>query len=447
MKKIKLNYSNMLPFLAEGELDAALLRAEEAHKQILNGSGRGSEMLGWKSLPSEMTTDMIKSLKRAASTLSDSCEVVVVIGIGGSYMGAKAILDALTNTFAQRKLDSAPEIVFAGQNLSGDYAYELKEMLEDKEVGLIVISKSGTTLEPALAFRYLRAILEDKYGKTGAAKRIIAITDASKGALKGLAESEGYTSFVIPDNVGGRYSVLTPVGLLPAAVAGVDIEELMSGAYYVEESVEEDEVKYNRNPLMLYAALRTLMYEKGKKVELMASFEPKLASLNEWWKQLYGESEGKEGKGLFPASTIYSTDLHSLGQYVQDGERMLFETFIDIAKAENDVIVRKDKDDVDSLNYVSGRTIGEINRIAQQGVTLAHTDGGVPNMTISIEQLDEEHLGMLFYFFEYACALSAYMLGVNPFDQEGVEEYKKNMFALLERPGMEARTEELKKRL
>lgn len=447
-KKFQLDYKNILRFVTQQDVTSYIGKAALAYRTVREESGSGADMMGWKTLPSSITMDQIKEIKRCATYLTEKCEVVVVIGVGGSYIGAKAVVEALNNPFAVHCVRKRPHIVWAGHNLSGDYAYELKEMLATKEVGVIVISKSGTTLEPALSFRYIRKIVEDKYGRTEAAKRIIAITDETRGALRELAQAEGYTSFVIPDNVGGRFSVFTPVGLLPIALSGVDIEELMEGAYHIEEILTTAEISDEENYMLQYVAIRNLLYDRGKKVEILASFEPKLYALAQWWKQLFGESEGKNHRGLYPSEVIYSTDLHSIGQYVQDGERFIFETFIDIEKWDNDMIVRKDKDDMDGLNYVAGKTFCEINRLAQRGVTMAHTDGDVPNMTITIEKLDAETVGALIYFFEYSCAVSAYMLGgINPFNQDGVEAYKNNMFALLERPGYEDLTEKLKARL
>ncbi len=442
---IELEFGNLMDYVTNEEINEYIGKAEQANQMVINGTGEGAEMLGWKSLPSAITMEEIKEIKRCATELAAICDVVVVIGIGGSYIGARAVIDIINNAFSYIDKGDAPHIVWAGQNISGDYAFELRRLLEDREVGAIVISKSGTTLEPALAFRYIREIIEDKYGRTEAAKRIVAVTDANAGALRSLANAEGYQTFVIPDNVGGRFSVLTPVGLLPMAVAGIDIESLMSGAYDIEKLMEEETEE--GNPVITYAALRSLMYNKGKSVEVLATFEPKMWALCEWWKQLYGESEGKQGRGLFPASTIYSTDLHSLGQYMQDGVRLMFETFIKVEKSQNDVTIKRIKDDIDGLNYVAGKTISEVNALAQQGVMVAHTDGGVPNLTIVIPKADAENIGMLLYFFEYACAISAYMLDVNPFNQEGVEEYKRNMFALLNKDGFEELGDKLRQRL
>ncbi|MEG0499796.1 MAG: glucose-6-phosphate isomerase [Rikenellaceae bacterium] len=447
-KKFQLDYKKILGFVTQQDVTTYLEKALSAYRMVREESGAGADMMGWKTLPSSITMEQIKEIKRCAAYLSEKCEIVVVIGVGGSYIGAKAVVEALNNPFAVHRPRKRPHIIWTGNNLSGDFAYELKEMLATKEIGVIVISKSGTTLEPALSFRYIRKIVEDKYGRTEAAKRIIAVTDETNGALRELTQAEGYASFTIPNNVGGRFSVFTPVGLLPIALSGIDIEELMEGAYYIEEILSRGEISPEENYVLQYAAIRNLLYDHGKKIELMASFEPKLFAFAQWWQQLFGESEGKKHRGLFPSQVIYSTDLHSIGQYVQDGERVLFETFIGIEKWDNDVIVRKDKDDMDGLNYVSGKTFGEINRLAQSGVTLAHTDGGVPNMTITMEKLDAETLGALIYFFEYSCAISAYMLGeINPFNQDGVEAYKNNMFALLERDGYEELNEKLKDRL
>lgn len=446
-KKLRLDYKNSLNFVTEQDVSRYVEKAKEAYRKVRDENGAGGDMLGWKTLPSSITMDNIKEIKRCTAHLSEKCEIVVVIGIGGSFIGAKAVVGALTNSFAVHGVRKRPHIIWAGHNMSGDFAFELKETLVNKEFGVIVVSKSGTTLEPALTFRYVRKIAEEKYGRTEAANRIVAVTDETKGALRELAQAEGYTSFVIPDNVGGRFSVFTPVGLLPIALAGIDVESLMEGAYYIEDKLSENEMDDDENYVLQYAALRNMFYERGKKIEIIATFEPKLNALTEWWKQLFGESEGKEGRGLFPADVSYSTDLHSIGQYIQDGERMLFETFIRVDKSDNDMIVRKDKDDMDGLNYVAGRTFSEINSLAEKGVMLAHMDGGVPNLSITIPKLDAQSVGALLYFFEYSCAVSAYMLNINPFTQDGVETYKKNMFALLERPGYEEYGETLKDRL
>ena len=445
--KISIDIDNMLSFVTKQDFDAYVSKAVVACNILKEENGAGSDFLGWKTLPSSITMEEIKNIKRCAAKLTEKCEVVVVVGVGGSYIGAKAIVEALTNRFAANISEKRPTIVWAGNNLSGDFAFELKEMLQTKEIGMIVISKSGTTLESALAFRFVKKIIEDKYGRTDAASRIVAITDKTQGSLRQVTQTEGYTSFVIPENVGGRFSVLTPVGLLPIALAGIDIEALMEGAYYIEDKFTSDDLNSTNNSVLTYVAVRNLLYNQGKKVELFASFEPKLFALGEWWKQLFGESEGKGSRGIFPTCVMYSSDLHSIGQYVQDGERFLMETFIEVDKYDNDVVIRKDKDDLDGLNFLAGKTVGEINKLAQKGVAVAHTDGGVPNITISIPKLDAENIGALIYFFEVSCAVSAYMLGVNPFDQDGVEEYKKNIFALIDRPGYEEIAEKLKLRL
>lgn len=428
-RKISVDVNNIFGFVSKQDLDRSLKRASLAYDMVREETGVGANMMGWKTLPSTLTMDAIKEIKKCALSLSEKCEVVVIIGVGGSYLGAKSAIEALTNPFAVHRPRKRPHIVWAGHNLSADYLFELKEMIATKEVGAILISKSGTTLEPALAFRVVRKIIEDKYGRIEAAKRIVAVTDESKGALRQLALMEGYRSFVIPDNVGGRFSVLTPVGLLPMALAGIDIEEMMEGAYYMEQKLA-DGLEVEDNPVLTYAAVRNLMYERGKKIELLAVFEPRLSSFVEWWQQLFGESEGKDGKGLFPVGATYTTDLHSLGQYVQDGERVLFETFIDIDRCDNEMAIRRDKDDIDGLNFLVGKSIGEVNVLAKRGVAKAHTDGGVPNLSISVSKISAENLGVLIYFFQYACAISAYMLEINPFNQNGVEEYKKNIASL-----------------
>jgi glucose-6-phosphate isomerase len=370
-----------------------------------------------------------------------------VIGIGGSYLGSKAVIDALSDSFSQIKGSfEVPNIVFAGQNISEDYFYELRDLLEYKEWACVVISKSGTTTEPAVAFRLLKQDLEERYGVEEARKRIIAITDAEKGALHTLAKAEGYKMYVIPDDIGGRYSVLTPVGLLPIAMAGFNIRELVQGAKDMEKLCSA-EVPFENNPAARYAAVRNLLYKKGKKVEILVNYNPKLHYFAEWWKQLYGESEGKDQKGIFPASVDFSSDLHSMGQYIQEGERILFETVLSITNVNYEIRVPEDKENLDKLNFLAGKRVDEVNKMAELGTMIAHVAGGVPNMRIKVPQLNEYYLGQLIYFFEKACGISGYALGVNPFDQPGVEAYKKNMFALLEKPGYEKETEEIKKRL
>ncbi len=402
--------------------------------------------MGWLHLPSSITPEQINSIKGTANALSQATEVVVVIGIGGSYLGAKAVIDALSHSFSQL-MDKGdhPHIVFAGQNIGEDYHYELLELLEKKSGAAIVISKSGTTTEPALAFRIIKNHLEAKYCKLVAKNRIVAITDEKKGALRTLATQEGYSTYVIPDDVGGRYSVLTPVGLLPIAVAGLDIAELVRGAQDMEKFLMD--APFEQNPAMQYAAVRNALYAEGKNMEILANFDPKLHFMTEWWKQLYGESEGKENKGIFTAGVDFTTDLHSMGQYIQEGERFFFETVISVAKSKHQMVIPTDPANLDQLNFIAGKRINQINKMAELGTKIAHIDGNVPNINIEIPELSEYNIGAMIYFFEKACALSGYTLDVNPFDQPGVEAYKKNMFALLNKPGFEKEGDELRKRL
>ncbi|MBE9487656.1 MAG: glucose-6-phosphate isomerase [Bacteroidetes bacterium] len=445
--KIKLNLENIQTGIQLSEVNALKEQMEKNNLLLHSGEGRGSDFLGWVNLPSSLTANDLKEIQDSADDLRSRCDVVVVIGIGGSYLGAKAVLDALNDSFEMYKKDSKnPIIIFAGHNISGNYAAELQRFLGDKNFGTIIISKSGTTTEPAIAFRYVKEMIEDKFGKEEAVKRIIAVTDAKRGALRDLATEKGYKTFVIPDDVGGRFSVLTPVGLLPLAVAGVDINSLVDGAKDMEALTGAD-VPYEKNISAQYAAARVSLYNKGKKVELLASFEPKLQYFNEWWKQLFGESEGKEGKGLFPTSVVLSTDLHSMGQYIQEGERILFETMLHVNKPESDFKIKEDKANLDKLNFIAGKYVSEVNEMAEAGTILAHVDGGVPNIKITLDRLDAKHVGGLIYFFEKACGISGYSIGVNPFDQPGVEAYKKNMFALLGKPGYEEETLKLKARL
>lgn len=447
MEIIKIDLSKTSEAIPASEIQALAPAAEAANQLLHNKQGKGNDFLGWVNLPSSITKDELAEIDRVAKSLRGKAQVVVAVGIGGSYLGAKAVLEAMSNSFPQLvKNDKDPVVVFAGENLSEDYTYELLEALKNYEFAVIVISKSGTTTEPAIAFRILRAEIEKRYGKEEAARRIVAITDAKRGALKKLATDEGYDTFVIPDDVGGRFSVLTPVGLLPLAVAGVNVAELVRGAQDMERATAEG-VAFDKNPSMKYAAARNALYNKGYKIEILASYEPKLQYIAEWWKQLYGESEGKEGKGIFPASVTLTADLHSMGQYIQEGERTLFETVISVANPKYKVVVEKDADDLDGLNFLAGKRIGEINRMAELGVTIAHVDGGVPNIRIEIPEINEYYIGALLYFFEKACGISGYILGVNPFDQPGVEAYKKNMFALLDKPGYEKESAEIRKRL
>ncbi|WP_300286456.1 glucose-6-phosphate isomerase [uncultured Alistipes sp.] len=429
------------------EVNALKGEIEAANRTLHDGSGAGNDFLGWVGLPQQVTPQCLETIGDCARSLASLSDVIVVIGIGGSYLGTKAVLEAMSDSFAplHGKQDK-PVLLFAGQNLSEDYMAELLAAVKPYRLSTIVISKSGTTTEPAVAFRILKKEIEDRYGKAEAAKRIVAVTDAKRGALRTLAEREGYATFVIPDNVGGRYSVLTPVGLLPLAAAGVDVAELVRGAQDMAAATGVD-VPFEENPAALYAAARTALYRKGCKIEILGSYDPKLLYVAEWWKQLYGESEGKDGKGIFPASVTLTADLHSMGQYIQQGERTLMETIVSIDRPKHEVRIESDPDNLDGLNYLSGKRIGEVNRMAEMGTMLAHVDGGVPNIRIELPELNEYYLGALLYFFEKACGMSGYALGVNPFDQPGVEAYKKNMFALLGKPGFEEQGEELRRRL
>lgn len=419
----------------------------EANALLHSGRGAGSDFLGWVNLPSSISATDIAVINSEAAKLKAKAEVIVCIGIGGSYLGTKAVLEAMSDSFKLlHKRQSEPIILFAGQNISEDYTCELLEAIQEYSIATIVISKSGTTTEPAIAFRLIKAEIEKRYGKKEASERIVAITDQARGALKTLATNEGYPTFVIPDNVGGRFSVLTPVGLLPLAVAGVDIDELVRGAQDMEKATAED-VPYAENPAAVYAAVRNLLYADGKKIEILGSYEPKLQNIGEWWKQLYGESEGKGGKGIFPASVSYTADLHSMGQYIQQGERTLFETILSVAEPTHKLTINCDAEDLDGLNFLAGKRISEVNKMAELGVQLAHIDGGVPNIRIEIPCIDAYSIGALLYFFEKACGISGYVLDVNPFDQPGVEDYKKNMFALLDKPGHEEASKAIKARL
>ena len=432
--------------VSAGEVAAMENKVAAAQQALENGTCAGNDFLGWLHLPSSITAEFLTSIQECAQTLRENCDTVVVAGIGGSYLGARAIIEALGNSFQWlTNKGENPNILFAGNNIGEDYLYELTEYLKDKKFGVINISKSGTTTETALAFRLLKKQCEQQRGKETARRVIVAITDAKKGAARTTADKEGYTSFVIPDNVGGRFSVLTPVGLLPIAVAGFDIAKLIQGAADMEKKAAE--LPFAENPCMQYAAVRNVLYQKGKKIEIMVNFQPKLHYMNEWWKQLYGESEGKDGKGIFPASVDFTTDLHSMGQWIQEGERTIFETVITVEKQRNEVVIPTDDADLDGLNYIAGKRVDEVNKMAELGTRLAHVDGGVPCMLITLPALTEKYLGQLIYFFEKACGMSGYMLGVNPFNQPGVEAYKRNMFALLNKPGYEEQSAELAKRL
>mgnify|MGYP000845822662 FL=1 len=423
-------------------------KAEAANNLLSDGRGKGSDFLGWVRLPMLRSELPIDEINETARLLQKECEVVVVVGIGGSYLGARAVIEALSDPFDMLKKDRRyPIVVYAGHNMSEDYLFELQSFLRNRKFGIICISKSGTTTEPALAFRLLRRQLEEQQGTESARRLIVAITDKKRGALKTFADTCGYKSYVIEDNIGGRYSVLTPVGLLPIAIAGFDIDKLIDGALEMAQDISCLPFDSGENVAIEYAAARYLMFEKGKQVEVLANFNPKLHYFAEWWKQLYGESEGKEHKGLFPAAVDYTTDLHSMGQYMQEGVRMMFETFIYVDNPRHEVYLGKEPTDLDGLNFLAGQRIDFINRKAYEGTVLAHTDGGVPNINITISRLDEHCIGQLIYFFEKACGISGYMLGVNPFDQPGVEAYKKNMFALLKKPGYETEYDAISKRL
>lgn len=446
MIQVKLGLEQLHEFISKDELLAYDKQIVSAYRKIYNKTGAGSDFLGWVDLPSSITEEEMVRIEAHAAELRSKSEVFVVIGIGGSYLGARAVIETMTHHFAQLCGSENPHIIYAGQHISEDYTTDLLQLLDKKDYSMAVISKSGTTTEPAIAFRILKAHIEKKYGVEEARKRIVAITDKSRGALKQLADSEGYASYVVPDDVGGRYSVLTPVGLLPIAVAGINIRELISGARKME-AMSRTVQKMHGNPIAWYAAARQALYNSGKTVEVMVNYEPRLFYFTEWFKQLYGESEGKENKGIFPAGVGFTTDLHSMGQYIQEGLRILFETVISVEKPVNELRVPDAETDLDQLNYIAGKRLSEVNHKAEQGTILAHVDGGVPNMRISIPEISADTIGQLIYFFEMGCALSGYMLGVNPFDQPGVEAYKKNMFALLGKKGFEAQTEELTKRL
>lgn len=444
---IKLDVKNVFGSVPESEIMGLQNEAVAQLENLKNGEGKGNEFLGWRNLPSSITEEELTRIEKCSEQLRTKSEILVVIGIGGSYLGAKAVNDALSGNFEMLKgKRENPVMIFAGHNIGEDYMQELTETLDHYSYSIVVISKSGTTTEPAIAFRILRKHLVKKVGAKEAVTRIVAITDKSKGALRELAGNEGYESFIIPDDVGGRYSVLTPVGLIPLAAAGFDIRQLVNGAAEMEKNCLE-KTTLRENPALLYAATRNALYRKGKKIEIMVNYHSKLHYFAEWWKQLYGESEGKEGKGIFPAAVDNSSDLHSMGQYIQEGERILFETVLSIAEADASVKIPSDEKNLDGLNYIAGKNIDEVNKMAELGTVLAHIDGDVPNIRIKIPRLNARYLGQLIYFFELACGISGYMLGVNPFDQPGVEAYKKNMFALLEKPGFEAETKKIRERI
>ena len=447
MEKINLVIEKALGTISRETVFGLQEKAANGMEQLHQGTGLGNDFLGWLNLPGEITDANLTEIETAARNLQSRCEIVVVIGIGGSYLGAKAVIEAMSDSFEHlRKQHNAPIVLFAGQNIGEDYLYELQNLLADKQFGIVVISKSGTTTEPAIAFRLLKEQLEKQVGKEEAGHRIIAVTDAAKGALRKLADTEGYKTFVIADNVGGRFSVLTPVGLLPIAIAGFDIRALVAGACDMQKACGAD-VPFEQNPAMLYAATRNALYQAGKKTEILVNFNPKLHYFAEWWKQLYGESEGKDHLGIFPAAVDFTTDLHSMGQWIQEGERTIFETVLSVKEMQYKVTIPADTDNLDGLNYLAGKRVDEVNKMAELGTQIAHVDGGVPNLKIEIPALTERYLGQLIYFFEKACGISGYILGVNPFNQPGVEAYKRNMFALLNKPGYEAESKAIKERL
>ena len=447
---MKLNFSYQFAknFFNEDELKQIKPYVELANEVLTSKTGAGNDFLGWVDLPETYDKDEFARIKKAAEKIKNDSEVLVVIGIGGSYLGAKAAIEFLSHSFYNnlpKDKRKTPEIYFAGTNMSGVYLQHLIDVVGDRDFSVNVISKSGTTTEPAIAFRVFKKMLEEKYGKEEAAKRIYATTDKAKGALKTLATAEGYETFVVPDNVGGRFSVLTAVGLLPIAAAGIDIDDLMAGAKDAMNDFANKNM--DENQALQYAAVRNILHRKGKHLELMVNYEPRVHYLAEWWKQLFGESEGKDGKGLYPTSADFSADLHSLGQYIQEGQRLFFETVVSIGKPEVEFVIESDKDNLDGLNFIAGKTLDYVNKKATDGVILAHIDGNVPNLGVNIPEATPYHLGYTFYFFEKACGVSGYLLGVNPFDQPGVEAYKKNMFALLGKPGYEEAGKELEKKL
>ena len=448
MKRIQLDITKAAQFLSEGAVKAYEPQVKAAQEALENGTCPGNDFLGWLHSPSSITPQFLDEVQAVANILREKCELIVVAGIGGSYLGARAIIEALGNSFAWLVGDKTnPTIVFAGNNIGEDYLFELSAYLKDKRFGVINISKSGTTTETALAFRLLKKQCEEQRGKTEAKDVIVAITDAKRGAARAAADKEGYKTFVIPDNVGGRFSVLTPVGLLPIACAGFDIKALVNGAADMEKATAPS-VPFAENIAAQYAAVRNALYtEKGKKIEIMVNYQPKLHFIAEWWKQLYGESEGKEHKGIFPASCDFTTDLHSMGQWIQEGERSIFETVISVEQPAKKLLFPSDDENLDGLNFLAGKRVDEVNKMAELGTLLAHVDGGVPNIRISVPELNEYYIGQLIYFFEIGCGISGNVLGVNPFNQPGVEAYKKNMFALLDKPGYEAESKAIKERL
>ena len=448
MKSISLNITKAASFLAEGAVKAYEPKVKAAQEALENGTCEGNDFLGWLHLPSSITPEFLNEIQAVANTLREKCEVVVVAGIGGSYLGARAVIEGLGNSFAWLVNDKKnPTILFAGNNIGEDYLFELTSFLKDKKFGVINISKSGTTTETALAFRLLKKQCEDQRGKEEAKDVIVAVTDAKKGAARTCADKEGYKSFIIPDNVGGRFSVLTPVGLLPIAVAGFDVKQLVAGAAEMEKACGKD-VAFEENPAAIYAATRQALYtQAGKKIEIVCNFQPKLHYFAEWWKQLYGESEGKDQKGIFPAACDFTTDLHSMGQWIQEGERSIFETVISVETPNEKLLFPHDDENLDGLNFLEGKRVDEVNKMAELGTRLAHVDGGVPNILVNVPELNAYYLGQLIYFFEKACGISGLLEEVNPFNQPGVEAYKKNMFALLNKPGYEEESKAIQERL
>ncbi len=448
MKSISLNITKAASFLAEGAVKAYEPKVKAAQEALENGTCEGNDFLGWLHLPSSITPEFLNEIQAVANTLREKCEVVVVAGIGGSYLGARAVIEGLGNSFAWLVNDKKnPTILFAGNNIGEDYLFELTSFLKDKKFGVINISKSGTTTETALAFRLLKKQCEDQRGKEEAKDVIVAVTDAKKGAARTCADKEGYKSFIIPDNVGGRFSVLTPVGLLPIAVTGFDVKQLVAGAADMEKACGKD-VAFEENPAAIYAATRQALYtQAGKKIEIVCNFQPKLHYFAEWWKQLYGESEGKDQKGIFPAACDFTTDLHSMGQWIQQGERSIFETVISVETPNEKLLFPHDDENLDGLNFLEGKRVDEVNKMAELGTRLAHVDGGVPNILVNVPELNAYYLGQLIYFFEKACGISGLLEEVNPFNQPGVEAYKKNMFALLNKPGYEAESKAIQERL
>ena len=448
MSKVTFDYSKAVSFIGDNEVESMKKLALDAKEVLVNKSGAGNDFLGWIDLPVDYDKEEFARIKQAAAKIQNDSEVLVVIGIGGSYLGARAAIEFLRHSFynvVDKSIRKTPEIYFVGNSISSTYIKHLIDVIGHRDFSINMISKSGTTTEPAIAFRVFKEMAEKKYGKEGAAKRIYATTDKARGSLKNLANEEGYESFVVPDDVGGRFSVLTAVGLLPIAVSGADIDKLMEGA--AEGRKIALEAPFEENDALKYAALRNILLRKGKAIEILANYEPSVHYVSEWWKQLYGESEGKDQKGIFPASVDLTTDLHSMGQFIQDGSRNLFETVINIETSREEIIIGEEPVDLDGLNYLAGKNVDFVNKSAMNGTILAHTDGQVPNLMVNIPEVNEFYLGQLFYFFEFACGVSGYLLGVNPFNQPGVESYKKNMFALLGKPGYEAQREELLKRL